>query len=200
MSVINQMLKDLELRQQGSEGAVYVPPVRQQGWWMLVLTLICGLALGILGWRTWIYWQQSQRVVPQSQVQATSEPRPDAVARVVPVTPADEELEPVDLHQADVRPRPSTLARARALEQRLDHFPGRAVDKQEITDSIGAVCAGQRLIPARRCVERDRAGARCAGHRHLDAVAVQAHQATVNRPLVPSNVSVNVPLLGSPVT
>ncbi len=30
MSVINQMLKDLEQRQQGSEGAVYVPPVRQQ--------------------------------------------------------------------------------------------------------------------------------------------------------------------------
>ena len=47
MSVINQMLKDLEQRQQGGEGAVYVPPVRQQGWWMLVLTLICGLALGI---------------------------------------------------------------------------------------------------------------------------------------------------------
>ena len=40
MSVINQMLKDLEQRQQGGEGAVYVPPVRQQGWWMLLLTLI----------------------------------------------------------------------------------------------------------------------------------------------------------------
>lgn len=97
MSVINQMLKDLEQRQQGAEGAVYVPPVRQQGWWMLVLTLICGLALGILGWRTWIYWQQSQRVAPQSLAQATSEPGPDAVARAVPVTPTDEELEPVDL-------------------------------------------------------------------------------------------------------
>ena len=31
------LLKDLEQRQQGGEGAVYVPPVRQQGWWMLVL-------------------------------------------------------------------------------------------------------------------------------------------------------------------
>ena len=40
MSVINQMLKDLEQRQSGSEGAaVYVAPVRQQGWWMLALTL-----------------------------------------------------------------------------------------------------------------------------------------------------------------
>jgi MSHA biogenesis protein MshN len=38
-----------------------VAPVRQQGWWMLVLTLLCTLALGILGWRTWIFWQQSQR-------------------------------------------------------------------------------------------------------------------------------------------
>lgn len=73
MSVINQMLKDLEQRQQGSEGAVYVPPVRQQGWWMLLLTLICGLALGILGWRTWIYWQQSQRVVEARQLQVAGE-------------------------------------------------------------------------------------------------------------------------------
>ncbi|MGY3885983.1 tetratricopeptide repeat protein [Aeromonas aquatica] len=62
MSVINQMLRDLEQRQGGTEAAVYVAPVRRQGWWMLVLTLLCGLAIGILGWRTWIYWQQSQRV------------------------------------------------------------------------------------------------------------------------------------------
>ncbi|WP_310598182.1 tetratricopeptide repeat protein [Aeromonas aquatica] len=62
MSVINQMLRDLEQRQGGTEAAVYVAPVRRQGWWMLVLTLLCGLAIGILGWRTWIYWQQSQRL------------------------------------------------------------------------------------------------------------------------------------------
>jgi MSHA biogenesis protein MshN len=61
MSVINQMLKDLEQRQQGESAAIYVAPARQQGWWMLVLTLLCGLALGILGWRTWIYWQQSHQ-------------------------------------------------------------------------------------------------------------------------------------------
>ncbi|MGL6500762.1 hypothetical protein ACSZOJ_21600, partial [Aeromonas dhakensis] len=97
MSVINQMLKDLEQRQQGGEGAVYVPPVRQQGWWMLLLTLICGLALGILGWRTWIYWQQSQRVVEARQLQAAGEPTPDAVARAVPApVPASAEQEPVD--------------------------------------------------------------------------------------------------------
>ncbi|MGY3941916.1 tetratricopeptide repeat protein [Aeromonas tecta] len=68
MSVINQMLKDLEQRQQGESAAIYVAPARQQGWWMLVLTLLCGLALGILGWRTWIYWQQSH----QSQVSTAS--------------------------------------------------------------------------------------------------------------------------------
>ncbi len=76
MSVINQMLKDLEQRQPGSEGAaVYVAPARQQGWWMLVLTLLCTLALAILGWRTWIYWQQSQRTA-QPTVQLTPELAP----------------------------------------------------------------------------------------------------------------------------
>ncbi|MDM5094056.1 tetratricopeptide repeat protein [Aeromonas rivipollensis] len=76
MSVINQMLKDLEQRQPGSDGAaVYVAPTRQQGWWMLVLTLLCTLALAILGWRTWIYWQQSQRTA-QPTVQLTTELAP----------------------------------------------------------------------------------------------------------------------------
>lgn len=76
MSVINQMLKDLEQRQPGSDGAaVYVAPTRQQGWWMLVLTLLCTLALAILGWRTWIYWQQSQRTAQQT-VQLTPELAP----------------------------------------------------------------------------------------------------------------------------
>ncbi|ATP07567.1 tetratricopeptide repeat protein [Aeromonas salmonicida] len=105
MSVINQMLKDLEQRQQGGEGAVYVPPVRQQGWWMLVLTLICGLALGILGWRTWIYWQQS--------LAQASEPGPDAIARAVPATPTYVEQEPVDLVVALPTPgsRPETRSR-----------------------------------------------------------------------------------------
>ncbi|MGL4792683.1 MAG: tetratricopeptide repeat protein, partial [Aeromonas jandaei] len=82
MSVINQMLKDLEQRQQGAEGAaVYVAPARQQGWWMLLLTLLCGLALGILGWRTWIYWQQTRAVAPQANV-VSEQATPDAVARV----------------------------------------------------------------------------------------------------------------------
>ncbi|MEM0556409.1 MULTISPECIES: tetratricopeptide repeat protein [Aeromonas] len=82
MSVINQMLKDLEQRQQGAEGAaVYVAPARQQGWWMLLLTLLCGLALGILGWRTWIYWQQTRTVAPQANV-VSEQATPDAVARV----------------------------------------------------------------------------------------------------------------------
>lgn len=118
MSVINQMLKDLEQRQQGGEGAVYVPPVRQQGWWMLLLTLICGLALGILGWRTWIYWQQSQRVAEVRQLQAAGEPTPDAVARAVPApVPASAEQEPVD--QVVALPTPHQLAPSPAAEPRL---------------------------------------------------------------------------------
>ncbi|MCE9944275.1 tetratricopeptide repeat protein [Aeromonas rivipollensis] len=81
MSVINQMLKDLEQRQPGSDGAaVYVAPARQQGWWMLVLTLLCTLALAILGWRTWIYWQQSQRTA-QPTVQLTTQPAPASQAQ-----------------------------------------------------------------------------------------------------------------------
>lgn len=90
MSVINQMLKDLEQRQPGSDGAaVYVAPARQQGWWMLVLTLLCTLALAILGWRTWIYWQQSQRTA-QPTVQLTTEPAPASQTQTQPVSSATE--------------------------------------------------------------------------------------------------------------
>lgn len=100
MSVINQMLKDLDRRQQEAEGAaVYVAPLRQQGWWMLVLTLLCTLALGILGWRTWIFWQQSQRAsLPAAQVEA---PRtapavaPSAPLAVVATTQAVSSAAPV---------------------------------------------------------------------------------------------------------
>ncbi|MNX46428.1 Beta-barrel assembly-enhancing protease [compost metagenome] len=89
MSVINQMLKDLEQRQPGSDGAaVYVAPARQQGWWMLVLTLLCTLALAILGWRTWIYWQQSQRTA-QPTVQLTTELAP-ASTQTPPASSATE--------------------------------------------------------------------------------------------------------------
>lgn len=101
MSVINQMLKDLDRREQGSEGAaVYIAPARQQGWWMLLLTLICGLALGILGWRTWIYWQQTYTVTAASEVIApdvvtraaapVSQPEPVEVAAALPLPSQDE--------------------------------------------------------------------------------------------------------------
>ncbi|WP_323888170.1 tetratricopeptide repeat protein [Aeromonas veronii] len=98
MSVINQMLKDLDRRQQGSEGAaVYIAPARQQGWWMLLLTLICGLALGILGWRTWIYWQQTHIVKASSEVLAPDAVTPDVVTRAAgPVS----QPEPVEVAAA----------------------------------------------------------------------------------------------------
>ncbi|MFQ2614692.1 tetratricopeptide repeat protein [Aeromonas caviae] len=100
MSVINQMLKDLDRRQQEAEGAaVYVAPVRQQGWWMLVLTLLCTLALGILGWRTWIFWQQSQRAsLPAAQVEAlrtAPAAAPSAPLAVVATTQAVSSAAPV---------------------------------------------------------------------------------------------------------
>ncbi|WP_429010717.1 tetratricopeptide repeat protein [Aeromonas allosaccharophila] len=98
MSVINQMLKDLDQRQQGSDGAaVYIAPARQQGWWMLLLTLICGLALGILGWRTWIYWQQTHPVVAASEVVTPDAVAPDVVTRAAaPVS----QPEPVEVAAA----------------------------------------------------------------------------------------------------
>ncbi|MGH1410617.1 MAG: tetratricopeptide repeat protein [Aeromonas sp.] len=98
MSVINQMLKDLDRRQQGSaSAAVYVAPARKQGWWMLLLTLLCGLALGILGWRTWIYWQQTQPVTAASEVLAPDAVTPDVVARAAaPVS----QPEPVEVAAA----------------------------------------------------------------------------------------------------
>ncbi|MGL6644255.1 tetratricopeptide repeat protein [Aeromonas caviae] len=99
MSVINQMLKDLDRRQQEAEGAaVYVAPVRQQGWWMLVLTLLCTLALGILGWRTWIFWQQSQRAsLPAAQVEPSALPCGGAIRAlaVVATTQAVSSAAPV---------------------------------------------------------------------------------------------------------
>ncbi|KLV38976.1 hypothetical protein SH16_03117 [Aeromonas caviae] len=100
MSVINQMLKDLDRRQQEAEGAaVYVAQVRQQGWWMLVLTLLCTLALGILGWRTWIFWQQSQRAsLPAAQVEAlrtVPAAAPSAPLAVVATTQAVSSAAPV---------------------------------------------------------------------------------------------------------
>ena len=125
MSVINQMLKDLEQRQQGEGTAIYVVPVRQQGWWMLVLTLLCGLALGILGWRSWIYWQQSQRVdppvtqldaplAPDAIVQAasvasmTQEPAAVAVALPVPQGMPDEPVQSTSAPIAEA-PAPQEL-------------------------------------------------------------------------------------------
>ncbi|MCH7370986.1 tetratricopeptide repeat protein [Aeromonas sp. MR16] len=89
MSVINQMLRDLEQRQGGTEAAVYVAPVRRQGWWMLVLTLLCGLAIGILGWRTWIYWQQSQRLQVPTAMAGVSQSTSD-VSHIKAVSSAAE--------------------------------------------------------------------------------------------------------------
>lgn len=158
MSVINQMLKDLEQRQQGGEGAVYVPPVRQQGWWMLLLTLICGLALGILGWRTWIYWQQSQRVVEARQLQAAGEPTPDAIARAVPAAvPASAEQEPVD--QVVALPTPRHLATSptaepqQAEERTADDADVAAIDEEgpsdeELQPDLYAELAAEQEAPA----------------------------------------------------
>lgn len=111
MSVINQMLKDLDQRQQGSDGAaVYIAPARQQGWWMLLLTLICGLALGILGWRTWIYWQQTHIVSAASEVVApdvvaraaapVSQPEPVEVSAALPLPSQDEVNDEVGEHDS----------------------------------------------------------------------------------------------------
>ena len=109
MSVINKMLTDLERRQgSGEPAAVYVAPVRGQGWWMLLLTLICGLALGILSWRSWLYWQQQQErshltavALPSVSLPSEQAPLPgSSVSELAPQAP----LPPAEAAQAQPVP------------------------------------------------------------------------------------------------
>lgn len=132
MSVINQMLKDLDQRQQGSDGAaVYIAPVRQQGWWMLLLTLICGLALGILGWRSWIYWQQTHFVAATSEVVAPDAVTPDVVTRVAaPVS----QPEQVEVAAALPLPRHQATADDVADEDQDAVYPDAVDDESELAD------------------------------------------------------------------
>ncbi|PJG58165.1 tetratricopeptide repeat protein [Aeromonas cavernicola] len=78
MSVINQMLKELEQRPQETSRARYVPMGRQSPRGMLLLALSAGLVLGVAGWSTW-----SSRLSPEPQPAGSEPDRPDAVARVV---------------------------------------------------------------------------------------------------------------------
>ncbi|MGL5994688.1 MAG: hypothetical protein ACRCZ8_14405, partial [Aeromonas sobria] len=132
MSVINQMLKDLDQRQQGSDGAaVYIAPARQQGWWMLLLTLICGLALGILGWRSWIYWQQTHFVAATSEVVAPDAVTPDVVTRVAaPVS----QPEPVEVAAALPLPRHQAIADDVADEDQDAVYQDAVDDESELAD------------------------------------------------------------------
>ncbi|WP_429079914.1 tetratricopeptide repeat protein [Aeromonas bivalvium] len=119
MSVINKMLTDLERRQgSGEPAAVYVAPARGQGWWMLLLTLICGLALGILSWRSWLYWQQQQErshltavALPPVSLPSEQAPLPgSSVSELAPQTP----LPPAEAQPA---PGPSADASTQAVAQ-----------------------------------------------------------------------------------
>ncbi|MFG0832679.1 tetratricopeptide repeat protein [Aeromonas bivalvium] len=119
MSVINKMLTDLERRQgSGEPAAVYVAPARGQGWWMLLLTLICGLALGILSWRSWLYWQQQQErshltavVLPPVSLPSEQAPLPgSSVSELAPQIP----LPPAEAQPA---PGPSADASTQAVAQ-----------------------------------------------------------------------------------
>lgn len=139
VSVINKMLSDLERRQGSGDGAaVYVAPQRGQGWWMLLLTLICGLALGILGWRSWLYWQQSHDAIrPLAQV-------------VAPIAAAEDE--PVDLVVA--LPTPSTQAVAHALPE-LRQPPGFA--RTEPAPSLEGSVSAQGAPPSQASEYADEA-------------------------------------------
>ncbi|MGE6108692.1 tetratricopeptide repeat protein [Aeromonas sobria] len=114
MSVINKMLTDLERRQgSGEAAAVYVAPPRGQGWWMLLLTLICGLALGILSWRSWLYWQQQQERVQMTT--AALSPAPSPGGEPVQAQPAAlPPAEAAEAAEAAPAPGPSADAPAQA--------------------------------------------------------------------------------------
>lgn len=140
MSVINQMLRDLEQRQPGEGSAVYVAPVRQQGWWMLGLTLLCGLALGILGWRSWIYWQQSQRVQPSVAMAAA--PLAPAAHAVAP--PAAQ----LPLAQAVVLPSPqATPAPVQAVSAASPIVPDETEIDAQAIDSFEVAADAPSVMP-----------------------------------------------------
>ncbi|MGL4249502.1 MAG: tetratricopeptide repeat protein [Aeromonas sp.] len=129
MSVINQMLKDLDQRQQGADGAaVYIAPPRQQGRWLLLLTLICGLVLGILGWRAWVYWQQSRSVAAATEVVI-----PDAVARVA--TPISQP-EPVEVAAVLPLPTEEEVSEEEAAGDSYDMANGAPFDASTNVDEV----------------------------------------------------------------
>lgn len=86
MSVINQMLKDLDARQ-GGPGATarYQPPARQPLWLWLLISLTCLGALALLGWRSWGYWQHEKSIQSASVVTASAPMPPSAQAESVDV-------------------------------------------------------------------------------------------------------------------
>ncbi|MFC5707080.1 tetratricopeptide repeat protein [Aeromonas eucrenophila] len=136
MSVINQMLRDLEQRQGGGESAVYVAPVHRQGWWMLALTLLCGLAIGILGWRTWIYSQQSPRVqVPTAMTEVSQSSGAVSHTKSAPSSVAAPAVMPVSAALALSTPEAATVADTHAAEtsepEALEALP--AADDESLT-------------------------------------------------------------------
>lgn len=88
MSVINQMLKDLEARRQpAAASARYQPRARQPLWLIALITLTCLGALLLLGWRSWLYWQLSQQ--PLAVHSAPTHPAPAPLPALPAAPPAE---------------------------------------------------------------------------------------------------------------
>ncbi|MDO2949924.1 tetratricopeptide repeat protein [Aeromonas simiae] len=121
MSVINQMLKDLDARQ-GGPGATarYQPPARQPLWLWLLISLTCLGALALLGWRSWGYWQHGKSIQSASVVTA---PAP---------TPPSEQAESVDALVA--LPVPDERRQAEAASSKTQAEPAATQSQSEPAD------------------------------------------------------------------
>ncbi|MGN5139058.1 tetratricopeptide repeat protein [Aeromonas sp. 164P] len=109
MSVINQMLKDLDARQPGNETrARYQPVVRTPAWLLAIVTLTSLLGLILLGWRGWHYWQSD--VQAQSRPPSLSAPAKPLMVDATPAASVEVVADaPAAPHQAAPLAQPEPL-------------------------------------------------------------------------------------------
>lgn len=129
MSVINQMLKDLDARQSGgSDGARYQPRARQPLWLLALVTLTCLAGLLLVGWRGWGYWQQTQREA-QSLTQvhpampaSVAAPAPQRVVAAQPVTTPTPTASSEPLDAVVALPLPASAANEESVHHQTDEL------------------------------------------------------------------------------
>ncbi|MBZ6074112.1 tetratricopeptide repeat protein [Aeromonas schubertii] len=140
MSVINQMLNDLEARRhREGEGARYMPAARTPLWLLALVTLTCLAGLLLVGWRGWLYWQAEaarHQALPEvdsvvvhpatgepaerAQIATVSPPHPDGTGMDTPRPP----LTPTQVAEPDTEVALPVPDRALSHEEELVVPPG----------------------------------------------------------------------------